>query len=191
MGAPGSEGDGWRWLLNVTGGKKIEPGVGSRIQIQNFAAGLSGSSGPASLGLQDSLTVPLSSSLAVFNLLGLKQFWLNWPGQLTQDTLPQDVKKSQMLDHLAEIEEKSPCCQALGTSGSRLDSHFAFPTKEECMKSHQALMMLLCPRLGEGQRAPANSEALERHWPSCLPEGCTLKYKAASRLTYSFFCLLH
>lgn len=80
----------------------------------------------------------------------------------------QDVKKSQMLDHLAEIQEKSPCCQALGTSGSKFDSHFAFPTMEECMKSHQALMMLLFPQLGEGRRAPANSEAHAHHWPSCF-----------------------
>lgn len=29
--APGSKGDGQRWLLATLGGKKTEPGVGSRV----------------------------------------------------------------------------------------------------------------------------------------------------------------
>lgn len=63
VGSSDPERDGKRWLLTTRGGKKTEPGIGSRISIQNFTTVLSISSMAASLDLQHPIMAPLSSSL--------------------------------------------------------------------------------------------------------------------------------
>lgn len=99
-----------------------------------------------------------------------------------------EVRKAKRWTTWLTLKKTPHAARPLGTSGSRFGPQCALPTQKECMKSHQALATLL-PHEG----APAHGEALPHHRPSHHPLWLLSMpiYKAASRLTYSFFCLLY